>query len=102
MYKKLSEQEKKVVKTDLRNFVIDTRYKFLRQVKNTFWIIFVLTVIVSWYQSNWWLLLFVIPFNFFYSAYQSTRWLKYVRENSGSDDKTIMEIWNTHKKYTGQ
>ena len=102
MYKKLSEQEKQVIKTDLRNFVIDSRYAFLRNVKKTFWITFLVTIFLSWYENNWWLMLIVIPFNFVYSWYESTRWIKYVRESSGTDDRTIMEIWNTHKKYTGQ
>jgi len=102
MFQKLNEQEKEVLKTDLRSFVINTRYRFLKNVKKTFWITFLMTIFISWYENNWWLMLIVLPFNFFYSTYQSTRWLKYVRESSGSDDGTIMEIWNTHKKYTGQ
>jgi hypothetical protein len=102
MFQKLNEQEKQVVKTDLRSIVINTRYRFLRKVKKTFWITFLMTIFFSWYESNWWLMLIVLPFNFFYFWYESIRWIKYVRENSGSDDKTIMEIWNSHKKYTGQ
>jgi glycerol-3-phosphate acyltransferase PlsY len=76
--------------------IILTRYEALKTIRQQTIFFILVGLVVSWFQSNWWLMAFTILFVFLNSAYISYKWSKRLQSITGFEEDKIISIWEAH------
>ena len=82
---------------EVYKIIIESRMRMLSLLKSILFISFLASLIASYYQSNYWLLLASPIFSFFAGIRLSKKWLSNVVVLTNSSDETVMQLWNYYK-----
>jgi len=86
-----------IEKDDVYRYVVDSRTAMLASMRSLFFFILLFGLVISYWQSNIFLLLGTVVFCFLHAYRRSKSWMSQVTATLDLDESQVMNIWNIHQ-----